>query len=71
MTDQKKPETLEDKDLDEAQGGLVINLSVGVKDQDGAPGVWKAPAGIEAAGDTGTSGSATPLLQKALSRNEE
>ena len=36
MTDRKKPEELADTSLDEAQGGLVINLSVGVK-EDVAP----------------------------------
>ena len=36
MTDKKQPEDLSDDSLDDAQGGLVINLSVGVKG-DGAP----------------------------------
>ena len=34
MTDKKQPEDLADDTLDDAQGGLIINLSVGVKDDD-------------------------------------
>ena len=29
---QKNPETVSDDDLDQAQGGLILNLSVGLKD---------------------------------------
>ena len=31
MTDREKPEEVADSSLDEAQGGLIVNLSVGVK----------------------------------------
>ena len=42
MTDQKKPEDLDDTGLDAAQGGSVFGTP------SGGWGVWKAPAGTEA-----------------------
>ena len=47
MTDRKKPEDLADDSLDDAQGGLIINLSVGVKAEMPTQGLHSMDASIE------------------------
>ncbi|MEM1298508.1 MAG: hypothetical protein AAGH68_04445 [Pseudomonadota bacterium] len=65
MNDNDKPTELTDSELQEAEGG-------GAKRRvDRSPPVLFLPSATEAEGGSSNAGSATPLLAKGLSNNEE
>ena len=63
MTDKKQPEDLADDSLDDAQGGLIINLSVGVKGDGARRASRKLSTGEDLSdGQFGTTAGGSPNI---------